>query len=87
MVTFHYVYILRSQKDDKLYIGSTKDLKIRFEEHINGRVLATKDRRPLELIYYEACRVNTDAAHRERYLKTSYGHRYIKNRLKSYFTG
>ena len=82
-----YTYVLSSKKDKKLYVGYTEDLKIRFEEHSKGKVESTKNRRPLKLIYYEACVSKKDAAHREEYLKTTYGGRYIKNRLKSYLTG
>lgn len=82
-----YTYILYSKKDDKFYVGSTGNLKVRFEEHNKGWVVSTRDRRPLTLVYYEASLAKKDASHRERYLKTAYGKRYIKERLKSYFTG
>ena len=48
-------------KDKKFYAGSTKDLKLRFEQHNNGLVESTKDRRPFRLIYYEACLNQSDA--------------------------
>ena len=83
----YYTYVLQSEKDDQLYVGFTKDLKQRFELHNKGRVASTIDRRPLKLIYYEACTDRKDAANREKYLKTHYGHMYLKKRLKSYFTG
>ena len=82
-----YTYVLRSNKDKKLYVGSTENLKVRFEAHNKGQVDSTRDRRPLTLIYYEACKSKKDALHREMYFKTTYGLRYIKSRLKSYFTG
>ncbi len=82
-----YVYVLLSNKDHKLYIGYTKNLKLRFEQHGNGEVESTKNRRPLILIYYEACLNRSDATKREKYFKTHYGHMFIKKRLKSYFTG
>ncbi len=84
---WHYVYVLRSKKDKKKYVGYTKNLKERFEAHRMGKVSSTRDRRPLELIYYEACTSQADATHREKYLKTHYGKMFIKNRLKSYLTG
>lgn len=83
----HYVYVLRSGKDDKNYVGYTKNLKLRFEEHQKGRVESTKNRRPLKLMYYEACLNQQDATHREKYLKTFHGKMFIRNRLKSYLTG
>ena len=79
-------YVLHSEKDYKLYIGFTRDLKLRFEQHQRGLVESTKDRRPLKLIYYEACLNQTDATRREKYLKTHYGKMFLKKRLKSYFT-
>lgn len=64
----HYVYILESQKDGKRYTGYTTDLELRLEQHHNGKVDSTKDRRPLKLVYYEACLDQADATHREKYL-------------------
>ena len=82
-----YVYVLQSVKDRKNYVGYTKNLKLRFELHQKGQVKATRDRRPLKLIYYEACLNQQDTTHREKYLKTYYGSMFIKQRLKSYLTG
>jgi len=82
-----YTYILQSQKDGKNYIGFTKNLKLRFEQHQKGLVESTKNRRPLKLIYYEACLIQGDATKREKYFKTHYGKMFLKKRLKSYFTG
>jgi putative endonuclease len=79
----YYVYILRSLKDKKFYIGCTKDLPRRFKEHNDGKVKSTKYRVPFELLYYEASRNQNDGLHREKYLKTTYGHKYIMNRLKN----
>jgi len=83
----HYVYVLKSTKDNKLYIGYTKNLKSRFEFHNIGKVESTKNRRPLKLIYFEGCLNQQDATHREKYLKTYHGKQYIYKRLKSYLTG
>jgi putative endonuclease len=78
----HYVYVLRSIRDRMFYTGYTTNLEKRLSEHNEGKVFSTKNRRPLELTYYEACRHKEDALRRERYLKTTYGKRYIKNRIK-----
>jgi putative endonuclease len=83
-MAFYYIYILKSKKDKKLYTGYTSNLKIRLESHNNGKVFSTKNRLPVELIYFEGCLNMNDAVHREKYLKTTYGKRYIKNRLKLY---
>ena len=78
-------YVLQSQKDNMWYTGYTDDLKKRVEEHNKGLVYATRKRRPLKLIYYEACLNEQDAKIREQYLKSGVGKKYIKNRLKFYF--
>ena len=87
MGQFIYVYVLRSQRDMDLYVGFTTDLRNRFAAHNSGRVDSTSQRRPLELIYYEACRSQADATRRERYLKTVWGKRFLKSRLRCYLTG
>ena len=83
----YYTYVLQSQKDGKFYVGFTKDLKLRFEQHTKGLVESTRDRRPLTLIYYEACLDREDATRREKYLKTYHGKMFLKRRFKSYLTG
>lgn len=83
----YYAYVLQSEKDIDFYVGFTKDLKLRFDQHDKGIVESTKDRRPLKLIYYEACLDQRDATKREKYLKTYHGKMFLKRRLKSYLTG
>ena len=65
----------------------TRDLPARLRAHNDGRVNSTKERRPFELVYWEGCRNESDAAQREKYLKTAWGKRYIKNRHQHYLTG
>jgi putative endonuclease len=84
---FYYTYVLKSDADGNLYTGYTKDLKLRFEQHQKGLVESTKNRRPLSLLYYEACLDQADATRRERYLKTYHGKLFLRKRLKSYLTG
>lgn len=64
-----WVYILKSLKDGRLYIGSTPDLKRRFKEHSSKKVFSTKYRLPLELSYYEAYCEEKYARKREKQLK------------------
>ena len=65
---FHF-YVLKSKKDGKLYLGSTGNLERRLEEHASGRVKSTENRRPLELVYREACVTKKEAQSREGYFK------------------
>jgi len=83
----YYTYILQSERDGKFYTGFTKDLKLGFEEHEKGLVESTEGRRPLGLIYYEACLNKGDALRREKYLKSYHGRMFLRRRLKSYLTG
>ena len=85
MESFYFTYILYSKKDGKQYIGYTQNLFLRFEQHIKGLVTSTKHRRPLELIYFEACLNKEDALKREKYFKTHYGRMYLKKRLQKYY--
>jgi putative endonuclease len=78
-----YVYILKSQKDLKLYIGSTNDLRKRLRDHNDGKQFATKYRRPLKLIYYEAYEFEYLARRREKRLKYfGSAYRELKKRLR-----
>ena len=83
---FYYVYILESEKDKGWYTGYTFDLRKRFDEHQKGYTKSTRSRRPFKLIYYESCISELDAIAREKYLKSGMGKRYLKNRLKFYFS-
>jgi len=79
-----YTYVLYSSKDKKFYIGFTKDLKKRLFEHMKGKVASTANRLPIKLIYYEACLNENDALKREKYFKTGFGRRFLKNRVETY---
>ena len=82
--SLHYVYVLRSIKNGRLYTGYTSDLRKRLEEHKEKRKRYTTYSGPYELVYYEACRDLTDAQAREKYLKSGMGKRYLKNRNKRF---
>ncbi|MFC2094050.1 GIY-YIG nuclease family protein [Bacteroidota bacterium] len=75
------VYILKSSKDNKRYIGCTKNTLRRLDEHNNGLVKSTRNRRPLELIYYEEFEIKTDAFARERFFKTGKGRDYLDRNI------
>ncbi len=77
----YYTYVLKSLKDGDLYVGYTEDLKNRFNLHSAGKVPATENRRPLEILYYEACNSKEKALKREKYFKTGFGRRFLKERI------
>ena len=87
MPKYCYVYVLRSLADQRFYVGLTRNLPARLQLHNNGLSPSTKKRAPFELVYWEGCFNNSDAAQREKYLKSTWGKRYIKNRLRRYLMG
>ncbi len=82
----YYVYVLEDA-DGKKYTGYSSDLKRRIQEHARGESFSTRHRRPLSLIYYEACVCESDARRREKYLKTTGGRRFLAKRIKDYLFG
>ena len=64
-----YVYVLKSIKDNNLYLGFTNNLERRIKEHNRGFVSSTKFRKPFELIYVEGYKSEKDARNRENNLK------------------
>ena len=65
----YYVYFIESLRLDFLYIGSTPDLRKRFAQHNDRKVISTKHYAPFKLVYYEAYADRRDAIKRERQLK------------------
>ena len=78
------IYVLKSQKDENLYIGCTSDIKKRMEYHNEGRVFSTKSRRPLVLIFKEEFFDKYQAFRTERYYKSAKGKRELKAKIKHY---
>ena len=69
-----YVYLLKSLKNNKSYIGFTsKDPKARLREHNEGTNRFTKENGPWRLIYYESFLCQRCAKNREQFLKTGVG--------------
>ena len=76
-----YVYILRSLRDNNLYIGSTNDIKRRLTEHNSGMVDSTKGRIPFRLEAFIAVKDKTKAVELEQYFKSGSGRVMLKKRI------
>ena len=63
------VYILRSVKDKRHYIGYTDNLERRIEDHNRGKSKSVKYRGPFELAYKEDFKTKLEASRRERQIK------------------
>ena len=56
-----YVYILKSEKDGRRYVGKTNNLKRRLEEHNSGQTHSTKSRRPFTILKTITCKTELEA--------------------------
>ena len=82
-----YLYILKSQKDGKLYVGTCVDLDKRLLNHNTGRVRSTKKRRPFDLVFKELFNTLSEARKKEWVLKyTPWGGK-LKKELASKTAG
>jgi len=66
----HYVYILRSLKDQRYYIGETSDVEARVEFHNSGRQRSTKSRIPFVKVLIEEYANREEALKREKQIKS-----------------
>lgn len=76
-----FVYVLRCA-DNRLYVGSTRDMESRITAHEYGKVRTTKSRRPVKVIYTEETENYSAARRRELYLKSGTGREWLKNKLE-----
>ncbi len=83
MDEIYSVYVIQSQVDKRLYVGMSRDIKKRLQEHNNGEVFSTKGYRPLVLVYSEVVGSRVLARKQEQYLKGGSGKEFIKNLLNS----
>ena len=82
----YYVYILKSKKDNKFYVGYTKNIILRVKQHKEGKVKSTSRRLPVRLIYYEGYLRKSDAERNEKYYKTTKGREDLRKKLKDVLT-
>jgi putative endonuclease len=66
----NYTYILYSKHLDSYYIGSTKDIDRRLQEHNRGKSPYTKRGLPWELVYQEEFETKSGAYQRELQIKS-----------------
>lgn len=80
----YYVYVLKSLKNNRLYIGSTNNVKRRVEEHNLGKSKYTKATKPFKLIYVEEYLTRAKAVRRELNLKSGQGRQWLKKNILEY---
>jgi len=79
------VYILQSLRDKKTYTGFSENARDRLIEHNSGQVEATKNRRPLKILFLENVENQSLAKKREKYWKSGAGRRRLKEFFKNGF--
>jgi predicted GIY-YIG superfamily endonuclease len=75
-----YVYFLQLNSGN-IYVGSTNDLRRRFESHQKGQVAATKSHLPASLKSYIAIQSEKNARDLEKYFKSGSGKAFAKKRF------
>ena len=75
-----YVYLLRLRNDD-IYVGSTNNLRVRFETHARGDVVSTRRHLPASLTSYVAVQDERTARSLERYFKSGSGKAFAYKRF------
>jgi putative endonuclease len=79
-----YVYVLKSLKDGRYYIGSTSDLGRRLDDHSLGKTTSLRNRRPLRLVYKEEFPDRLSARRREKQIKSYKGGEAFKKLEKEF---
>jgi len=74
----YYVYILKSSKNNRYYIGSTRDFNKRLQEHNAGRTKGNKSYGPFYPVYREEYESLSEARKREYYIKSQKSRKYIE---------
>jgi len=83
----YFVYVIRSEIVGYFYIGFTEEPAARLKAHNKGNDISTRAGRPWEIIYLEGYLHKSDALHREKFLKSGSGYRYLRKQLHNYLDG
>jgi putative endonuclease len=75
----YYVYAIKSNTRNYVYVGMTNNLERRFQEYNSGWNKTTEPYRPFKLIYTEEHETRIEARIRERRLKSGYGKGFLKH--------
>ncbi len=73
------VYAIVSLKNGRIYVGMSKDVKLRLVDHNSGRVFSTKPYRPWEIFFIENVGNRLECRKREKYYKSGCGKEFLKS--------
>jgi len=80
------LYIIKSNKSGKYYVGQTRNLRTRFERHLNGKTSFGKRNKDLEIVYTKEFTSHIDARKTERFIKRQKSHIFIDRLIKGEYT-
>ncbi len=78
----YYVYALKSESRQYIYVGLTDNLERRIAQHNSGKSKTTKPYRPFRLIFSEKFSSRIEAREKEKYLKSTTGKRFLYKLLE-----
>ena len=78
-----YVYVFKSERIKRSYIGCSNAPAERLKAHNSGLVQSTKNGRPWRIIHIEELDFYIETRRRERYFKTGGGRRRIKRIIEA----
>ncbi len=78
----YFVYCLKSEDRNYIYVGITENIERRFNEHQLGKNKTTKPYRPFVLFYSIAFESRIAARQKEIELKSGAGKEFLKSMLK-----
>ena len=74
-----WVYVLKSEKDGRLYKGLSQNIEKRLLQHNIGANRSTKGFRPWFLVFKKSFETRIEARDYERFLKSGIGREFLKN--------
>jgi putative endonuclease len=78
-----FVYVLKSERNGRYYVGSTDNLIRRYRQHASGQVYTTKRMLPIVVAGWKECDTLLAARRLERALKARKSRDYIELFLRS----
>jgi putative endonuclease len=76
-----YVYILKSEKSGRYYVGRAADLPKRLKQHNDGKTRSLKAYLPMQVVHVEEFSSKQEAYRRERRIKSYKGGEAFKRLL------
>jgi putative endonuclease len=74
-----FVYAIKSQRRNYVYVGLTNNFDRRLLEHSSGQNKTTRPYAPFKVILVEVHQTRPEARKREKYLKSGIGKEYLKS--------